>query len=54
MGLIVRLLLVLWVLSGCSDKPVSGEITNGPEQIAETFYRALRANPLVDLPAPEQ
>lgn len=54
MALMGRLLLALFVLSGCSDKQPSGEITNGPEQIAETFYRALRANPLVDLPAPEQ
>ena len=54
MALMGRLLLVLLVLSGCSEKQPSGEMTNGPEQIAETFYRALRANPLVDLPAPEQ
>ena len=44
----------LCLLVGCSETVDPNAMPAGPEQIAETFYRALLANPLVDLPAPEQ
>lgn len=43
----------LCLLVGCSETVDPNAIPAGPEQIAETFYRALRANPLMDLPASE-
>lgn len=53
MALSVRWCVTVLALAGCSETADIGEVTNGPEQIAETFYRALRANPLVDLPRPD-
>ncbi len=44
----------LCLLVGCSETVDPNAMPAGPEQIAETFYRALLANPLVDLPTPEQ
>ncbi len=41
------------LLVGCSETVDPNALPAGPEQIAETFYRALRANPLMDLPASE-
>ena len=43
----------LCLLVGCSETVDPKTLPAGPEQIAETFYRALRANPLMDLPASE-
>ncbi len=43
----------LCLLVGCSETVDPNAIPAGPEQIAETFYRALRANPLMDLPDAE-
>ena len=44
----------LCLLVGCSETVDPNALPAGPDQIAETFYRALLANPLMDLPAPEQ
>lgn len=42
------------LLVGCSETVDPKTLPAGPELIAETFYRALRANPLMDLPASEE
>ena len=44
----------LCLLVGCSETVDPNALPAGPDQIAETFYRTLLANPLMDLPAPEQ
>ena len=44
----------LCLLVGCSETVDPNALPAGPDQIAETFYRALLPNPLMDLPAPEQ
>lgn len=48
-----KILLLLYLLAGCTGPTGTGSVSDGPEQISSLFYRVLLANPVKGIGKPE-